>query len=34
MDHLCYLYIELVMLSHLFIAALGSPAGKELTCDV
>ena len=31
MDHLCYLGLEFVMLSHLFIAALWSPAGKGLT---
>ena len=31
MDHLCYLYLVFVMLSHLFIAALWSPAGKGLT---
>ena len=33
MDHLCYLYLCLVfvMLSHQFIAALWSHAGKELT---
>ena len=33
MDHLCYLEVCLVffMLSHLFIAALWSPAGKGLT---
>ena len=30
MDHLCYLCIA-VILSRLFIAALRSPAGKELT---
>ena len=30
MDHLCYLCLVLVMLSHLFIAALWSPAGKGL----
>ena len=30
-DHLCYLCILLVMLSHLFIAALCSPEGKGLT---
>ena len=31
MDHLCYLCFVFVMLSHLFIAALWSPAGKGLT---
>ena len=31
MDHLCYLCLVFVMLSCLFIAALWSPAGKELT---
>ena len=31
MDHLCYLCLVFVMLAHLFIAALWSPAGKELT---
>ena len=31
MDHLCYLCLVFVMLSRLFIAALGSPAGKGLT---
>ena len=31
MVHLCYLYLVFVMLSHLFIAALWSPAGKGLT---
>ena len=31
MDHLCYLCLVFVMLSHLFIAALWSPAGKRLT---
>ena len=30
-DHLCYLCIVLVMLSHLFIAALWSPEEKGLT---
>ena len=30
MAHLCYLCLVFVMLSRLFIAALGSPAGKEL----
>ena len=41
MDHLCYLCLVFVMLSHLFIAALWSPEGKGLTswllalvCDV
>ena len=39
MDHLCYLCLVFVMLSHLFIAALWSPAGKRadlmaLVCDV
>ena len=28
MDHLCYLCLVFVMLSHLFIAALWSPEGK------
>ena len=31
MDHLCYLCLVFVMLSHLFIAALWSPAEKGLT---
>ena len=31
MDNLCYLFLVFVMLSHLFIAALWSPAGKGLT---
>ena len=31
MDHLCYLCLVFVMLSHLFIAALWSPAGKGMT---
>ena len=31
MGHLCYFYIVFGMLSHLFIAALWSPAGKGLT---
>ena len=31
MDHLCYLCLVFVMLSRLFIAALWSPEGKELT---
>ena len=31
MDHLCYLCLVFVILSHLFIAALWSPAGKWLT---
>ena len=31
MDHLCHLCLVFVMLSRLFIAALWSPAGKELT---
>ena len=30
MDHLCYLCLVFVMLSHLLIAALWSPVGKEL----
>ena len=30
-DHLCYLCLVIVMLLHLFIAALWSPAGKGLT---
>ena len=34
MDHLCYLYLVFVMLSRLFIAALWSPEGKALVCDV
>ena len=32
MDHLCYLCLVFVMLSRLFIAALWSPEGNELTC--
>ena len=31
MDHLCFLCLVFLMLSHLFIAALWSPAGKGLT---
>ena len=31
MDHLCYLFLVLVILSCLFIAALWSPTGKGLT---
>ena len=31
MDHLCYLCLVFVMLSRLFITALWSPEGKELT---
>ena len=31
MDHLCYLCLMFVMLLHLFVAALWSPAGKGLT---
>ena len=31
MDNLCYLYLEFVMLSRRFIAALWSPEGKGLT---
>ena len=31
MDHLCSLRLVFFMLSHLFIAALWSPAGKGLT---
>ena len=31
MDHLCYLYLVIVMRLCLFIAALWSPAGKGLT---
>ena len=31
MDHLCFLCLEFLMLLRLFIAALWSPAGKELT---
>ena len=31
MDHLCYLCFVFVMLSRLFIAALRSPEGNELT---
>ena len=34
MDHLCYLYIVFVMLSHLFIAALWSPDLLALAYDV
>ena len=30
MDHLCYFCLLFVMISHLFIAALWSPAGKGL----
>ena len=30
-DHLCYLCLMFVMLSHLFITALWSPEGKRLT---
>ena len=33
-DHLCYLFLVFVMLLRLFIAALWSPAGKELTCSL
>ena len=33
-DHLCYFGFVFVMLFHLFIAALWSPAGKWLTCYV
>ena len=29
-DHLCFFCLEFVMLSHLFIASLSSPAGKGL----
>ena len=33
MDHLCYLCLVFVMHSHLFIAALWSPAGKgQISC--
>ena len=31
MDHLCYFCLVFAMLSRLFIAALWSPEGKELT---
>ena len=31
MDYLCYLCLVFAMLSRLFIAAVWSPAGKELT---
>ena len=31
MDHLCYLCLVFVMLSHLLIVALWSPTGKGLT---
>ena len=31
MDHLCYLCLACVMLSRIFITALWSPAGKQLT---
>ena len=31
MDHLCYLWLAFVMLARLFITALLSLAGKELT---
>ena len=31
MDHLCYLCLVFAMLSHLFIVALWSPAGRGLT---
>ena len=31
MDHLCFLCLVFLVLSHLFIAALWSPAGKGLT---
>ena len=31
MDHLCFLYLVFLMLSRLFIAALWSPTGKEMT---
>ena len=34
MDHLCYLCLVFVMLSRLFIAALWSPEGLALFCDV
>ena len=34
MDHLCFLCLVFPMLLRLFIAALWSPAGKGLTCDV
>ena len=34
MDHLCYLCILLVMLSHMFIAAMWSPARKGLTSSL
>ena len=32
MDHLCFLCLVFLMLSRLFIAALWSSTGKELTC--
>ena len=31
MDHLCHLFLVFVILSRLFIAALWSPEGKEMT---
>ena len=34
MNHLCYICIVFAMISRLFIAALWSPAGKGLVCDV
>ena len=34
MDHLCYICLVFVMLSLLFIAALWSPDGKELTSSL
>ena len=34
MGHLCYSCLVFVMLSRLFIAALWSPEGKGLVCDV
>ena len=39
MDYLCYLCLVFVMLSHLFITSLWSPAGERadllaLVCDV
>ena len=33
-DHLCYFCLVFVMLSHLFIAALWSPAGEALVYNV
>ena len=31
MEHLCYLYLVFIRLSRLYIVALWSPVGKELT---